>query len=177
MPSGENATPLPVPPAGNVTGSENLVPKPEPDHGYAVMDGDVSCATAIAAPFGEKATPKLLSAGNVAGLANLVPKPEPDHGYAVTKGTETCATAIAAPSGEKATPLPIFVGSVAGLANLVPKPEPDHGYAVMYGDEAFATAIAFGFLNPAVAALSLSASITHPLHERRRSLFRPSKAE
>jgi len=74
------------PPAGKVAGFEYLVPKPEPDHGYAVTYGDVLWATAMAVPSPLKATPFPVPAGKVAGFEYLVPKPEEDHGYAVTYG-------------------------------------------------------------------------------------------
>ena len=85
LPDGLNATPSPLE-VGSVAGLENLVPKPEPLHGYAETKGVEPYATAMASPAGEKATPSPVPAGNVAGLENLVPKPEPLHGYAETKG-------------------------------------------------------------------------------------------
>jgi hypothetical protein len=63
-----------------------LVPKPEPDQGYAVIKGEVLWATAIAELLGLKATPRPLFGGSVLGFAYLVPNPEPDQGYAVIKG-------------------------------------------------------------------------------------------
>jgi hypothetical protein len=68
------------------------------------MNGEVLCATAIAALFGEKATSNPSPVGNVEGSANFVPNPEPDHGYALMNGVAAYATAIAVPSKEKATP-------------------------------------------------------------------------
>ena len=47
---------------------------------YVVMNGVVSCATAIALPDGEKATPMPMPVGSVAGLANFTPKPLLDQG-------------------------------------------------------------------------------------------------
>ena len=40
------------------------------------MNGVLVCATAIALPDGEKATPLLVVGGGVAGLAYFVPNPE-----------------------------------------------------------------------------------------------------
>ena len=77
--SGLNATPYPAL-VGRVAGLAYLVPKPELDHGYAVMYGVNAVATAIAEPLGLNATPSPVLPGRVAGLAYLVPKPEPDHG-------------------------------------------------------------------------------------------------
>jgi hypothetical protein len=54
---GEKATALPILPVGNVEGSANFVPNPEPDHGYALMNGVAAYETAIAVPSKEKATP------------------------------------------------------------------------------------------------------------------------
>ena len=73
------ATSNPVPP-GNVVGSENFVPNPEPDHGYAITKGDDPYATAIAALSGENETPLPVFVGKFAGFENLVPNPELDHG-------------------------------------------------------------------------------------------------
>jgi hypothetical protein len=69
-----------------VVGLAYLVPKPEPDHGYVDINGDVEEPTAIAEPSVLKDTLSPIPAGNVEGLAYLVPKPEPDHGYADTDG-------------------------------------------------------------------------------------------
>jgi hypothetical protein len=106
----------------------------------------VECATAIALPEGEKATPLPVSEGSVAGFVYLVPKPEEDQGYAVTKGVVLCATAISLPEGLKATPLPVLAGNVAGFAYLVPKPE-DQGYAEIKGEVECATAMNPGTFN------------------------------
>jgi hypothetical protein len=73
------ATPFPVP-VGRVDGLEYLVPKPEPDHGYAETNGDVLWLTAIAELSELNATPFPKPVGNVAGLVYFVPNPEPDHG-------------------------------------------------------------------------------------------------
>ncbi len=43
------------------------------------MYGEGGCATAMALPDGENATPLPVPLGNVAGLAYFVPKPD-DHG-------------------------------------------------------------------------------------------------
>jgi hypothetical protein len=42
---------------GNVPGLLNLVPKPLPLHGYALINGEASLATAIASPAEVNATP------------------------------------------------------------------------------------------------------------------------
>jgi len=101
---------------GSVAGLVYLVPKPELLQGYAVINGVVLWATAIAEPLGIKSTPFPVLAGNVAGLAYLVPNPELDQGYAVTNGDVSCPTATAELSGLKEILLPVPVGSVAGLA-------------------------------------------------------------
>ena len=64
-------------PGGKVEGSAYLVPKPE-DHGYTLMKGVVTCATAMSAPSGLKATPSPLPVGKVEGSEYLVPKPVPE---------------------------------------------------------------------------------------------------
>jgi hypothetical protein len=51
-----------------------------------VIQGDEGWATAIAAPFGEKATPFPLPAGKVDGLANFVPNPAELQGYTEING-------------------------------------------------------------------------------------------
>ena len=78
-PSGLKETPNPSL-AGNVAGFVYFVPKPDPDQGYAVMNGFEPNDTAIAEPSGLKATLVPLPVGNVAGSAYFVPKPDPDHG-------------------------------------------------------------------------------------------------
>jgi hypothetical protein len=45
-----------------------------------VTEGELPCATAIASPAGEKATPPPAPVGKMPGLVYLVPKPEPDQG-------------------------------------------------------------------------------------------------
>jgi hypothetical protein len=82
---GLKATPVPLF-GGNVAGLAYLVPKPEPDHGYAVINGESPLATAIAVPAGLNATLNPLTPGKVAGLEYLDPNPEPDHGYAEING-------------------------------------------------------------------------------------------
>jgi hypothetical protein len=79
LPEGLNATLL-APPAGNVAGLANLLPKPETDQEYTFKYGVKLSIAAIALPEGLNATavPKLI--GGVVGLAYFVPKPEPDQG-------------------------------------------------------------------------------------------------
>ena len=55
-PLGLKATASPAP-VGNVAGLATLVPNPALDQGYAVMYGELACATAIAEQSGLKATP------------------------------------------------------------------------------------------------------------------------
>jgi hypothetical protein len=107
-------------------GFEYLVPNPE-DHGYTLIYGELSCATAISAPLGLKVTPCAVPAGNVAGFEYLVPKPD-DHGYTLIYGELSYPTAISALLGLKATEYAAAraVGNVAGFEYLVPKPD-DHG--------------------------------------------------
>jgi hypothetical protein len=80
LPDGENATPYPV--FGTaVAGLVNLVPKPEPLHGYAEMKGEAPAfTTAIALPDGLNATSWQSPAGSVDGSLNFVPKPLPLQG-------------------------------------------------------------------------------------------------
>lgn len=73
-----NATPFPIP-VGSVAGSVNFAPKPEPDQAYAVMNGVVLCATAMAVLVALKAT-EYVASGGKEGSAYFVPNPEPDQG-------------------------------------------------------------------------------------------------
>jgi len=72
--------------AGNVAGLLNFVPNPEPDHGYAVMNGVVLWATAMASPDAVNLTSRPELAGSVPGSLNFAPNPEPDQGYALIRG-------------------------------------------------------------------------------------------
>jgi hypothetical protein len=74
-----NATPYATP-VGSVAGFANLVPKPDPDQGYADTKGVDECATAISEPLGLNETLLPFPTGSVAGFAYLEPKPEPLHG-------------------------------------------------------------------------------------------------
>ena len=96
------------------------------------MNGDVSCATAIASPVVVKATPFPGPAGKVAGLLYLLPKPDACvQAYAITYGDPALATAIVSLALVKTTPVPVLGMAVPGFEYFVPKPDVLHLYASM----------------------------------------------
>jgi hypothetical protein len=114
---------------GKINGLEYLVPKPEPDHGYADIVGVPVPQMAIAEPLGLNATAYLTPAGKAAGSEYLVPNPLPDHGYENTYGFVSVATAMSDPDNVNATPLTVPAGGEAGLEYFTPKPPAlVHGY-------------------------------------------------
>jgi hypothetical protein len=70
-------------PVGSVAGLEYLVPKPDADHGYALIYGVPEEVTAIAELSGLNATPVPVTPGSVVGLANFPPNPLFPHEYGV----------------------------------------------------------------------------------------------
>ena len=71
-----------------------LVPNQEL-RGYAVIWGELTCATAISAQLGENDIQFQVDAGKIQGLVYLVPNQEL-RGYAVINGEIVCATAMSA---------------------------------------------------------------------------------